>query len=83
AQGSEELQLLHHQVIIYATEVQALARRSMRRIATGSVQPEATMADLEQIAFQNSRILAVTRLATQANFKLNADSITADILQYM
>lgn len=41
------------------------------------------MADLEQIAFQNSRILAVTRLATQANFKLNADSITADILQYM
>jgi signal transduction histidine kinase len=83
AQGSEELQLLHHQVIIYASEVQALARRSMRRLAGASPPIESVMSDLEQISFQNSRILAVTRLATQANFKLNADKITADILQYM
>lgn len=83
SQGSEELQLLHHQVIIYASEVQALARRSMRRLAGGDAQNESVMADLEQIAFQNSRILAVTRLATQANFKLVADKIDADILQYM
>jgi signal transduction histidine kinase len=83
AQGSEELQLLHHQVIIYATEVQALTRRSMRRLSSGSTQLDSIMADLEQISFQNSRILAVTRLATQANFKLNADQIKADILQFM
>ncbi|WP_029922847.1 ATP-binding protein [Nevskia soli] len=83
AQGSEELQLLHHQVIIYATEVQALTRRSMRRLGAATLQLESVMADLEQIAFQNSRILAVTRLATQANFKLNADKIQADILQYL
>ena len=83
AQGSEELQLLHHQVIIYASEVQALARRSMRRLAGTNPQVESVMSDLEQIAFQNSRILAVTRLATQANFKLNADKIDVDILQYL
>jgi signal transduction histidine kinase len=83
AQGSEELQLLHHQVIIYASEVQALARRSMRRLSGANPQVESVMSDLEQIAFQNSRILAVTRLATQANFKLNADKIDVDILQYM
>lgn len=82
-QGSEELQLLHHQVIIYASEVQALARRSMRRLAGANPHIESVMSDLEQIAFQNSRILAVTRLATQANFKLSADKIDVDILQYI
>jgi signal transduction histidine kinase len=83
ANGSEELQLLHHQVIIYASEVDALAKRSLRRLGSGASQIESVMADLEQIAFQNSRILAVTRLATQANFKLNANKIEADLLQYM
>lgn len=85
AQGrdNEELQLLHHQVIIYASEVQALARRSLRKLATAGPQAEAVKADLEQISFQNSRILAVTRVATQANFKLKADKIEADIIQYM
>jgi len=40
-------------------------------------------ADLEHISFQNSRILAVTRFATQANFKLDADQANIDIVQYM
>lgn len=83
SQGSEELQLLHHQVVIYSTEVQALARRTMRRIHTNAVEIDSIIYDLEQIAFQNSRILAVTRIATQANFRLKADSIEADILQFM
>lgn len=85
AQGrdNEELQLLHHQVVIYAAEVQTLARRSLRKLSDAGPQAESIKADLEQISFQNSRILAVTRLATQANFKLKADKIEADIIQYM
>ena len=83
AQGSEELQLLHHQVVIYSTEVQALSRRSMRRLNSRTPPLDSIRSDLEQIAFQNSRILAVTRMATQAAFRLNADTIDADILQYM
>lgn len=79
----DELTLLHHQVIIYATEVQSLARRGLRRLGTGTGVPESIRDDLEQISFQNSRILAVTRLATQANFKLKADKISFDLLQYM
>jgi signal transduction histidine kinase len=39
--------------------------------------------DLQNISLQNSRILAVTRFATQANFKLEADRITADIIQFL
>lgn len=81
--GSEELQLLHHQVIIYSSEVQALAKRSMRHISASKPSIDLIRSDLEQIAFQNSRILTVTRIATQANFRLTADSIKADILQYM
>ena len=83
SQGSEELQLLHHQVVIYASEVQALARRSMRRLNADSPPLDSIRSDLEQIAFQNSRILAVTRMATQANFRLTADTIDADLLQYI
>lgn len=79
----DELTLLHHQVIIYATEVQALARRGLRRLGAAGGIAESVRDDLEQISFQNSRILAVTRLATQANFKLEADKITVDLLQYM
>lgn len=79
----DELTLLHHQVIIYATEVQALAKRGLRRLGTGTGVAESVRDDLEQISFQNSRILAVTRLATQANFKLEADKISVDLLQYM
>ena len=83
SQGSEELQLLHHQVVIYASEVQALTRRSMRRLNVEEPPLDSIRSDLEQIAFQNSRILAVTRMATQANFRLTADTIDADLLQYM
>lgn len=79
----DELTLMHHQVIIYATEVQALVRRSLRRINSGASSIESITNDLEQISWQNSRILAVTRIATQANFKLNADKINVDIIQYL
>lgn len=79
----DELTLMHHQVIIYATEVQALVRRSLRRLGESSPPLESVRDDLEQISWQNSRILAVTRIATQANFKLNADKIDADIIQYL
>lgn len=79
----DELTLMHHQVIIYATEVQALVRRSLKRLTGCAPQIEAVIDDLEQISWQNSRILAVTRIATQANFRLNADKITVDIVQYL
>lgn len=79
----EELTLLHHQVIIYASEVQALTRRSLRRLSSEAPSPQSLRDDLEQINFHNSKILAVTRIATQANFKLKADRIDADIIQYM
>ncbi|WP_343043203.1 ATP-binding protein [Stakelama sediminis] len=79
----DELTLMHHQVIIYATEVQALVRRSLRRLGEATPPLDSIKDDLEQISWQNSRILSVTRIATQANFKLNADKIQADIIQYL
>ena len=79
----DELTLMHHQVIIYATEVQTLVKRSLRRLSEKGASNESLKDDLEQISFQNSRILAVTRIATQANFKLNADKINVDIIQYL
>ncbi|WP_295209513.1 ATP-binding protein [uncultured Brevundimonas sp.] len=81
---SETLTLLHHQVIIYATAVQDIVANNLRSISKSEpIEPEKIAADLETISFQNSRILAVTRFATQANFKLKADEIIADLVQFM
>lgn len=45
---------------------------------------EDTTAKLQSISLQNARILAVTRFATQANFRLEeADRVTADIVQFL
>lgn len=82
-QEDEELTLLHHQAVIYATEVQALTKRGLRRLSNAAPSLEALRDDFEQINFHNSKILAVTRIATQANFKLNADKIEADVVQFM
>lgn len=84
ARDSETLTLLHHQVVIYATAIQDAVANNLRAIADGDqIDPIELAADLEHISFQNSRILAVTRFATQANFKLDADQTSADLVQYM
>lgn len=84
ARDSETLTLLHHQVVIYATAIQDAVANNLRAIADGDpIDPVELAADLEHISFQNSRILAVTRFATQANFKLDADQANIDIVQYM
>jgi signal transduction histidine kinase len=84
ARDSETLTLLHHQVIIYATAIQDAVANNLRALAEGDqIDPDDLAADLEQISFQNSRILAVTRFATQANFKMDADWIEADLIQFM
>ncbi|MFZ5746191.1 MAG: ATP-binding protein [Pseudomonadota bacterium] len=81
---SETLTLLHHQAVIYATAIQDIVANNLLAINQGAPPSiEEIAADLEQISFQNSRIMAVTRFATQANFRMNADKTTADIVQYI
>jgi len=82
-QENEELTLLHHQVIIYATEVRNLVDRSMRKLSATTFDADELGSNLEQISFQISRILGVTRLATRASFKMNADVLEADIIQFL
>ena len=81
---SESLTLLHHQAVIYATAIQDIVANNLLAIQKGKPPPiEEIAADFEQISFQNSRILAVTRFATQANFRMNADQVEADLVQYV
>ncbi|MBA9065642.1 signal transduction histidine kinase [Methylobacterium fujisawaense] len=75
---------LHHQVVIYATSVQDIVANNLGLLKRGRTpSAEELAADLEQISFQNSRILAVTRFATQANFRLDADTVEEDLVQYL
>lgn len=84
ARDTETLTLLHHQVVIYSTAIQDAVANNLRIISEGGpIDLEELSADLEHISFQNSRILAVSRFATQANFKLDADQTQADIIQYI
>lgn len=80
----ETLVNLHHQVVIYATFVQDIIANNLLALRRGQVpSAEGLAADFEQISFQNSRILTVTRFATQANFRLDADAIEEDLVQYL
>lgn len=84
AKDSDTLINLHHQVVIYATVIQDRIANMLTAIRAGRPPTADHLAnELEQISFQNSRVLAVTRFATQANFRLDADRVNEDIVQYM
>lgn len=80
--NDETLVLLHHQVIIYASEVEQLVKRCLVGASDGT-SADGFSKDLERIALMNSKILAVTRLATIAGMELEGNKMDADIVQFM
>ena len=74
---------LHHQVIIYATDLETLAKRTVRRIGAGQATLDEAKSALESILIRNNEILAASRLATKANFRMQADQIEEDLAEYI
>lgn len=75
---------LHHQVTIYGGAIQQKIENFLVRISKHKTVAASDVFDaLEAISFLNSKILGVSKFATKANFRLESESIDADLGQYI
>jgi signal transduction histidine kinase len=75
---------LHHQVTIYAVDIQQQIDIFLLRVAGKKSVTQTEVIDaLERIALLNKRVLGVTKFATKANFRLQSEKIEADLGDYI
>jgi signal transduction histidine kinase len=75
---------LHHQVTIYAVDVaQQIENLLTSTSGQKTIPRETVLKAIEQMAFLNRKILAVTRFAARANFKLDSEKIETDIAAFL
>jgi len=75
---------LHHQVTIYAVDIaQQIENLLSATSGKTSVPRESVLKALEQMAFLNRKVLAVTKFASRAKFKLDSESIETDLPSFI
>jgi signal transduction histidine kinase len=75
---------LHHQVTIYAVDVAQQIENFLSATASQKSVPRETVLEaMEQIAFLNNKVLAVTRFASKANFQLDSEMVDGDIASFI
>jgi signal transduction histidine kinase len=75
---------LHHQITIYAVDIaQQIENLLSGTAGQESVPREKLLKAMEQMAFLNRKVLAVTRFAAKANFKLDSENIEADFAGFI
>ena len=75
---------LHHQVTIYAVDIAQQIENLLSDTAGHKNVPRETMLKaLEQMAFLNKKVLAITRFAAKANFKLDSEKIDTDVAGFI
>lgn len=71
---------LHHQVTIYAVDIGQQIENLLSETADKKTVPRETILKaLEQMAFLNRKVLAITKFAARANFKLDSEKIDTDL----
>ncbi|RKP43778.1 ATP-binding protein [Pararobbsia silviterrae] len=75
---------LHHQVTIYAVDIQQQIENFIVEInGQKSVSPDDILDLLERITLLNKKVMGVSKFATKANFRLEAEQIEADLGNYV
>jgi signal transduction histidine kinase len=75
---------LHHQVTIYAVDIAQQIENFLSDTADQKTIPRETMLRaIEQMAFLNRKVLAITRFAARAKFKLDSEKIETDIAAFI
>ena len=75
---------LHHQITIYAVDIAQQIENLLSETAGEKAVPRETMLKaIEQMAFLNRKVLAVTRFAARANFKLDSEKIETDLAAFI
>jgi len=71
---------LHHQIIIYSTSINNVITNNIDKIKhKEKFNQEKLLNLLEQLSFKNQKILSISKFATKANFRLNAETIREDL----
>lgn len=75
---------LHHQIIISAADIHELIEGQIEKLKGGSrIDKESLFSFLEQMRLKNQQVLAIARLATKANFRMESNVITDDVAAYI
>lgn len=75
---------LHHQVTIYAVDIAQQIENLLSATAGKTTVPrDSVLNALEQMAFLNRKVLAVTRFASRAKFKLDSETIETDLPSFI
>lgn len=75
---------LHHQVIICAADIHELIESQIDKLKRGrDVDRESLFSFLEQMRLRNQQVLAIARIATKANFRMESDEIEDDLPAYV
>lgn len=75
---------LHHQVTIYAVDIAQQIENLLTATAGQKTVPRETMLKaVEQMAFLNRKVLAVTKFAAKAKFKLDSEKIDSDLAGFI
>jgi signal transduction histidine kinase len=75
---------LHHQVTIYAVDIAQQIENLLSATAGRTTVPrESVLKAMEQMAFLNRKVLAVTKFASRAKFKLDSESIETDLPSFI
>ena len=74
---------MHHQITIYAADLKQQIESCLAAASGGSLTTSDLLSRLEQAAFLNQKVLSISRLATKANFRLESDTIEADLADYV
>ncbi|NMY27858.1 ATP-binding protein [Pseudomonas sp. WS 5021] len=78
------LESLHHQVIIYASNAKNLIEASLFSMhGNRNVPREEIEKTFENLLLLNQQVIAASRFATKANFKLDSNSISEDLSLYL
>lgn len=80
----ETIEILHHQIIIHASAVNEIINGQFDRLRHDKdFSVDDVKVALENISFQNRKILSIARFATKANFRLESETITDDLVAYI
>jgi signal transduction histidine kinase len=73
----------HHQIGIYSSSINHLVQHKLDNINRGQKLSEIEVSQLlEQVSFKNQQILTISRIATVADYRLSAEEINDDIIQF-
>ena len=75
---------LHHQVTIYAVDIAQQIENLLADTAGKNTVPrQMVLHAMEQMAFLNRKVLAVTKFATKAKFTLDSEAIETDLAGFI